>query len=371
MQLRAGNDKFDELFLRTGHRFRRAEPRRRTRDYIRGLLGPVGRKDGWHLAECTGHRTPGRLQRLLNGARWDADDPRDDLRHYVAERLDEPDGILILDDAGFLKKGTTSAGVQRRHSGTAGRTENCQIGVFAAYATTGGRALVDRELYLPKSSTDDRDRCRAAHIPGRSGLRHQAGLAKAMALWAMALPPPIAWVTADAAYGQEWRLRLMLEETGLGYVLAVPKSQQVPHLGRIDRLFAQAPDEAWERRSCGDGAKGPRIYHWAALQSDLQESMGLLVKPGGWPPVGRSGGQRRKLRVGALGDQGEDAAGGGQVRGGYPAPDAGAEGGRSPRRRRPSARALHPWGEGARRPRRAAAWPAARREWRGRRQDRP
>ncbi|WP_260328630.1 IS701 family transposase [Streptomyces sp. Ag109_O5-1] len=159
------NDELEELFLRTGHRFRRVEPRRRMRDYVRGLLGPVGRKNGWQLAEYAGHRTPDRLQRLLNGARWDADELRDDLQHYVAERLGEPDGILILDDTGFLKKGTTSAGVQRQYSGTAGRTENCQIGVFAAYATTRGRALVDRALYLPKSWTDDRDRCRAAHIP--------------------------------------------------------------------------------------------------------------------------------------------------------------------------------------------------------------
>ncbi|MFI5689499.1 IS701 family transposase [Streptomyces sp. NPDC051636] len=124
----------------------------------------------------------------------------------------------------------------------------------------------DRELYLPKSWTDDRDRCRAAHIPDERAFATKPDLAKAMVLRAIASPLPIAWVTADAAYGQEWRLRRMLEETGLGYVLSVPKSQQVPHFGRIDHLFSQAPNEAWERRSCGDGAKGPRVYHWAALQ---------------------------------------------------------------------------------------------------------
>ncbi|WP_406376974.1 IS701 family transposase [Streptomyces sp. NBC_00647] len=260
------NDELEELFLRTGHRFKRVEPRRRMRDYIRGLLGPVGRKNGWQLAEYAGHRTPDRLQRLLNGARWNADELRDDLQHYVAERLGEPDGILVLDDTGFLKKGTTSAGVQRQYSGTAGRTENCQIGVFAAYATTRGRALVDRELYLPKSWTDDRDRCRAAHIPDERTFATKPDLAKAMVLRAIASPLPIAWVTADSAYGQEWRFRRLLEETAIGYVLVVPKSQQVPHFGRIDHLFSQAPGGAWERRSCGDGAKGPRLYHWAALQ---------------------------------------------------------------------------------------------------------
>jgi SRSO17 transposase len=256
----------DDLFLRIGHHFGRADLRRRMRDYVRALLGPVGRKNGWQLAEYAGHRTPDGLQRLLNGATWEADAVRDDLQAYVAENLGEDGGVLILDDTGFVKKGTTSAGVQRQYSGTAGRTENCQIGVFAAYASTRGRALVDRELYLPKSWTDDRERCRAAKIPDERAFATKGELAKVMVLRALASPLPIAWVTADAAYGQEWRFRRMLEETAIGYVLAVPKSQQVPRFGRIDHLFTQAPNEAWEKRSCGDGAKGPRVYHWAAVQ---------------------------------------------------------------------------------------------------------
>ncbi len=176
-----------------------------------------------------------------------------------------------LDDTGFIKKGTTSAGVQRQYSGTAGRTENCQIGVFAAYATTRGRALVDRELYLPKSWTDDRQRCRAAKIPAERTFATKGELARAIVLRALASPLPIAWVTADSAYGQEWRFRRMLEEATIGCVLAVPKSQQVPRFGRIDHLFMQAPEEAWEKRSCGDGAKGPRVYHWAAAQLPVIE----------------------------------------------------------------------------------------------------
>ncbi|MEU4173507.1 IS701 family transposase [Streptomyces sp. NPDC026665] len=257
--------------MRIGHRFGRADLRRRMRDYVRALLGPVGRKNGWQLAEHAGHRTPDGLQRLLNRATWNADDVRDDLQTYVAERLGEADGVLILDDTGFVKKGTTSAGVQRQYSGTAGRTENCQIGVFAAYATTHGRALVDRELYLPTSWTDDRERCRAAKIPDERGFATKPELARAMVLRALVSPLPIAWVTADAAYGQEWRFRRMLEEAAVGYVLAVPKSQPVPRFGRIDHLFGQAPDEAWEQRSCGDGAKGPRVYDWAAVQLPVIE----------------------------------------------------------------------------------------------------
>ncbi|MFI0740794.1 IS701 family transposase [Streptomyces sp. NPDC021100] len=255
----------DGLFLRIGHRFGRADLRRRMRDYVRGLLAPVSRKNGWQLAEFAGHRTPDGFQRLLNGANWDADDVRDDLRAYVAEHLGEDGGVLVVDDTGFVKKGTASAGVQRQYSGTAGRTENCQIGVFAAYATTRGRALVDRELYLPKSWTDDRERCRAAKVPDDRGFATKGELAKRLILRALASGLPLAWVTADAAYGQGGRLRRLIEQSGPGYVLAVPKSQQV--FGpRIDYLFAQVPDEAWETLSCGDGAKGPKHYHWAALE---------------------------------------------------------------------------------------------------------
>ncbi|GAA1936643.1 IS701 family transposase [Streptomyces sodiiphilus] len=189
------------------------------------------------------------------------------MQEYVAEKLGDPAGVLIIDDTGFIKKGITSAGVQRQYSGTAGRTENCQIGVFAAYATSNGRALVDRELYLPKSWTQDVERCAAAKIPEDRTFATKGDLAKVMVARALASPLPIAWVAADAAYGQEWRLRRMLEEAGVGYVLAVPKSQQIKSLAgiwRIDQLIADAPEDVWQRLSCGNGAKGPRVYDWAA-----------------------------------------------------------------------------------------------------------
>jgi SRSO17 transposase len=262
-------NELEELFLRVGGRFSRVEPRRRMRDYVRGLLGPVSRKNGWQLAEFAGHATPDGLQRLLAGSRWDPELLRDDLQTYVAEKLGRPDGVLIIDDTGFLKKGTTSAGVQRQYSGTAGRTENCQIGVFAAYASVKGRALVDRELYLPKSWTNDPDRCRAAKIPADRVFATKGELARRLVLRALACDLPIGWVTADSAYGQEWGFRRMLEEAGVGYVLAVPKSQQVKSLAgiwRIDQLVGEAPDDAWQRLSCGDGAKGPRLYDWASAQ---------------------------------------------------------------------------------------------------------
>ncbi|WP_424860527.1 IS701 family transposase [Streptomyces sp. MMS24-I29] len=218
------------------------------------------------LAEQAGHRTPSGLQHLLSRACWDPDELRDDLQEYVAERLGDPTGVLIVDDTGFIKKGTASAGVQRQYSGTAGRTENCQIGVFAAYASHKGRALVDRELYLPKSWTSDTDRCAEARIPGERAFATKGDLAKDMIRRALGSPLPVAWVTADSAYGQDQRLRRMLEEVGVGYVLAVPKSQHIHAMGRIDFAFSRAPDDAWERQSCGAGAKGPRVYDWAAAR---------------------------------------------------------------------------------------------------------
>lgn len=263
----------ESLLLRVGERFSRVEPRRRMRDYVRGLLGPVGRKNSWQLAEHAGNDTPHGLQRLLSWAVWNPDEIRDDLQDYVAERLGDPNGVLIVDDTGFLKKGTVSAGVQRQYSGTAGRTENCQIGVFAAYASRRGRALVDRELYLPRSWSDDRERCRTARIPEERGFATKPELARGLVLRALASALPIAWVTADAAYGQEWRFRRTLEEAGVGYVLAVPKSQQIPSAGRIDHALAGAPAEAWERLSCGQGAKGPRVYDWAAARLPAIEDL--------------------------------------------------------------------------------------------------
>jgi SRSO17 transposase len=141
----------DEMAGRLAPRFGRVEPRRRALAYLRGLLAPVERKNGWQLAEAAGNRTPDGVQDFLSRMRWDADAVRDDLRAYVVERLGDPGAVLVLDETGFVKKGTRSAGVQRQYSGTAGRIENCQIGVFLGYASCKGRALIDRALYLPES----------------------------------------------------------------------------------------------------------------------------------------------------------------------------------------------------------------------------
>jgi hypothetical protein len=134
----------DEVMERIGARFGRVEPRRRALTYLRGLLSPVERKNGWQLAEVAGDRTPDGVQDFLSRAHWEADRVRDDLRAYVVEHLGDEQAVLVLDETGFLKKGDKSCGVQRQYSGTAGRIENCQIGVFLGYASRHGQALIDR-----------------------------------------------------------------------------------------------------------------------------------------------------------------------------------------------------------------------------------
>jgi SRSO17 transposase len=260
----------DALFARVAGRFGRVEPRRQARLYLMGLLAPLERKNGWQLAEAAGDAAPDRMQRLLNNARWDARQVRDDLRGYVVEHLGDPGGVLIVDETGFIKKGTKSAGVQRQYSGTAGRVENCQLGVFLAYACPAGRALIDAELYLPRSWTGDRARCAEAGVPGEVGFATKPELARQMLGRALDAGVPARWATADEAYGQDHKFRVFCEQRRLGYVVAVPCSQSVGSgIGygntgsRADILAAAAPAQAWKRLSAGDGAKGPRLYDWA------------------------------------------------------------------------------------------------------------
>ncbi|WP_344869565.1 IS701 family transposase [Amycolatopsis ultiminotia] len=255
---------------RFASRFSRVEPRRQMVSYLRGLLAEVERKNGWTLAEMVGETGPQGMQRLLNFYAWDAGGVRDDVRAAVVEVLaDSERGVLIADETGFVKKGTKSAGVARQYSGTAGRIENSQIGVFLAYASDRGRALIDRELYLPKEWIADRDRCSASGIPDDVGFATKPELAQLMLERALAASVPFAWFTADEAYGQVGRLRLWLEEHDIAHVLAVPKSQMVISMDlrqrRAHAVIADVAPVAWQRLSCGDGAHGRRIYDWAVV----------------------------------------------------------------------------------------------------------
>jgi SRSO17 transposase len=279
----------DALHVRIAGRFVRAEPRRRALAYLRGLLGPVGRKNGWQLAEHAGERTPDGMQRLLSTADWDPDRVRDDLRAYVVERLGDVGAVLVVDETGFLKKGTTSVGVQRQYSGTAGKVDNCQLGVFLAYASPKGRAFIDRELYLPECWTDDPERCRAARVPEQVGFRTKPQLAQLMLERALDAGVPASWVTADEVYGGSPTLRQWLEGRGVSYVLAVKCTEPLvisgpdgPVRATAEQLAAAVPAEQWVTASAGQGAKGRRLYDWARVELTAPATAGctrwLLVR---------------------------------------------------------------------------------------------
>lgn len=262
---------FDAAFACIAGRFARVEPRRRARAYVLGLLADVQTRSCWQLAEHAGEASPHGMQRLLGEAVWDADAVRDDVRGYVAGRLGDPTGVLIIDDTGDLKKGHHSVGVQRQYTGTAGRIENAQIGVFLGYAARRGYTLIDREIYLPGSWTDDPDRCAQAGVPEQVGFATKITLARRMLARALDAGVPAAWATADEFYGGDRHLRADLQGRGVGYVLAVAKSHRVitcAPLGpqRVDQIAAQAPRRSWNRRSAGQGSKGDRDYDWAWIR---------------------------------------------------------------------------------------------------------
>ncbi len=256
----------DGLHARIGDRFRRPEVRARARRYLAGLLERVERKNGWQLAEQLGERHPRGVQRLLDAARWDADAVRDDLRAYVVEHLGSPEGVLVVDETGFLKKGAKSVGVQRQYSGTAGRTETCQVGVFLAYAGRSGRAFLDRALYLPKAWADNPTRRAEAGVPETVRFATKGALAKAKLRRAFDGGVPAAWITGDTVYGTDPGLRPWLEAERRAYVLAVPKSHRVwlgERQASAQTAVARVPADAWTRLSAGDGSQGPRWYDWA------------------------------------------------------------------------------------------------------------
>ena len=248
--------------------FARSESRQRVLAYLRGLLSPAGRKNSWQLAEVSGAATPYGFQHLLGRAGWEADAVRDELRHYLIPHLRDPAAVLVIDETGFVKKGRHSAGVARQYSGTAGRIDNCQIGVFLAYASHLGHALLDRELYLPKAWTEDPARCRQAGIPEDRRFATKPQLARHMLARALAAGVPAAWVTGDSIYGDDRRLRMWLESCPQAYVLAVSGKEYVWldwRQRQIKTILARLPEDGWTRLSAGAGAKGWRWYDWRWL----------------------------------------------------------------------------------------------------------
>ena len=246
----------------------RQEARERLQTYLRVLLSPVERKNGWQVAEEAGEATPYAMQHLLDRAKWDADGVRDELRSYVTETLGDEAAVLVMDETGFLKKGSKSVGVQRQYSGTAGRIENCQVGVFLSYASPKGACLLDRELYLPKSWTQDPERCREAWVPAEVGFATKPDLAARMLWRTLDGGVKVSWVTGDTVYGSNAKLRAGLEARSQAYALGVRSHEWVEVGGqrvRVDRLAKGLSASEWQPLSAGAGAKGPRLYEWAAV----------------------------------------------------------------------------------------------------------
>jgi SRSO17 transposase len=257
----------DDLLGRVGRHVVRPEARTRLGAMVLALLGREGPKNCWTLAEQAGEDRPWGMQHLLARAAWDTDAVTSELRDFVVEHLGVTDAVLVVDETGDLKKGRHSVGVQRQYTGTAGRIENAQVGVYLGYATRRGHAMVDRELYLPTSWTDDPDRCAAAGVPADVGFATKPALATAMIERALDAGVPAGWVTADEVYGADPRLASALEARGVGYVLAIASHRRLPvdaaSAGTAAQLAADLPRWAWQVRSAGAGAHGPRRYAWA------------------------------------------------------------------------------------------------------------
>lgn len=274
--LRSWADRLEEVQERLAPSFERAEPRHRAMAYLRGLLSTTERKNGWQLAELAGEATPDGMQRLLNTAKWDADQVRDDLQEYILNHLADPEAVLVVDETGFVKKGKKSVGVAAQYTGTVGKIANSQIGVFLAYANRYGAVLLDRELYLHADWEQDPERCQEAGVPkARRKTIPKPTLAKQMLERAFAHGVKAAWVTGDTVYGGDYKLRSWLEERLQPYVLAVPKNQRIGLTQRADAVVASWSADQWQRLSAGEGSQGPRYYDWAWQSLDFR-----LTEPG-------------------------------------------------------------------------------------------
>ena len=264
--------------------FARSEVRERSLAYLQGLLSGCERKNGWQLSEWMGDTSPYAVQHLLDRARWDADLARDQVRSYAIEELRSADAVLIVDETGFLKKGLHSAGVKRQYTGTAGRIENSQVGVFLCYGSDKGAALVDRELYIPQEWAEDRERRCEAGIPDTVEFATKPELARRMIGRALDSGAAAIWVAADEVYGHDSKMRRFLESRQMAYVLAVASDQRLWQSDfmqhRVDAITQSLPASRWERLSAGFGSKGERLYDWALMELSKQDgwTRALLVR---------------------------------------------------------------------------------------------
>lgn len=298
------------LHARIAPHFTRSEPRNRTLAYLNGLLSPLERRNSRQLAEQAGEATPDGMQRPLTTATWDANLVRDNLRDYTLEHLGTEQAVLVVDETGFLKKGDQSVGMKRQYTGTAGRIENAQVGVFLAYATPIGTAFIDRELFIPEDWVNDPARRKEAGVPRSVRSATKPQIAKTMLERALDAGVHFDWVTADTVYSS-WSIRSWLEERGQAYVLAVASNQKLwawlergPRQVNVSKIVETFKPSAWQRLSAGAGSKGEPVFEWAWV--DALELMRPAVKIG-LGPVIAEGFERHVLARRSLEDHGDIA----------------------------------------------------------------
>ncbi len=305
---------FADFQSRFAHLFQRSESRRQAGKYLRGLLSEVQRKNGWQLAEKVGDKTPDATERLLYQAEWEADAAQDVLQAYVIEVFGAEEGIGVVDETGFVKKGKHSVGVKRQYSGTAGKVENCQVGVFLSYVGRDGHVFLDRRLYLPEEWCSDKERCQRAKVPETISFQSKPELALGMLEHAWEQGVPMRWVTGDEVYGKSTHLRDTVHASGRHYVLAVAKDTSVWVREQVQEgssqreavvlvtaadVVAKLPSEQWQHLTVAEGTKGPRTYDWVAVrvQEHVSSSPGQTGHPGreAWLLVRRSLSESQEL----------------------------------------------------------------------------
>lgn len=263
------DQEFNNLMYRLAPVFSGEPAFKNAQKYIKGLLGPVERKNGWQMAEYLGESTPYAIQQFIYRGRFSADEMRDIGRSYVAEHLGDEDGVLVVDETGFLKQGDKSCGVKRQYSGTAGRVENCQIGVFLTYAGSKGHCPIDRRLYLPIEWANDSKRRKEAGVPEEIDFRTKPQLALRMIKGATEAGVAYRWVTGDCVYGDNRVIREWLERNRKSYVLCLSSKEYIndgEQYASVGSILKTLPAEGWFEASCGDGSKGARLYDWQIIE---------------------------------------------------------------------------------------------------------
>jgi len=280
---------YNEVMKRIGKIFANESGYRNARNYIKGLLGSAERKNGWQLSEKIGETTPYKIQQFIYRGEYKADGIRDELRRYVGEKIGEGEGVMVVDDTGFIKQGKKSCGVQRQYTGTAGKICNCQIGVFLTYASSVGHSAIDRRLYIPKEWLADEERRTEAGVPKELKFQTKPEMALEMLQEATSAGMPYKWVTGDSAYGDYRGMRQWLEQNEKSYVLCVSVKETIwkeSKKATVGNVLKNLPSKGWVEASCGDGSKGARIYDWliVEIESDWRPAI-FGEAPEGWKRV--------------------------------------------------------------------------------------